>query len=175
MLKLYKPYLFEQAMQFEPNDIYNRKDHNLSLNRLINLGVFKFVKNRFERDTTTPFAQLNTLLPHAVLKSHCVRELNGTSKSNNLVRYASICILGATGITFRAGELLKITASGGAEVQYSSAQQGYNVYRIGTGRLIDLSRFLIPFFKLNPKGGFVPKTNMMLGYDMLNKKQAVYA
>ncbi|WP_315815160.1 hypothetical protein [Paraflavitalea speifideaquila] len=69
---LYKPYLFEQAMQFEPNDIYNRKDHNLSLNRLVNLGVFKFVKNRFERVANSPFAQLNTyyyLTPYP--KNHC--------------------------------------------------------------------------------------------------------
>ena len=46
--KLHRPILFEQALQFRPNDVYNRTNHNLSLNRLINLGVFKFVKNRFE-------------------------------------------------------------------------------------------------------------------------------
>ena len=169
--KLYKPYLFEQAMQFEPNDIYNRKDHNLSLNRLINLGVFKFVKNRFERDTTTPFAQLNTyyyLTPSP--KKSLRAELNGTSKSNNLVG-TNLSVSWRNRNTFRAGELLKITASGGAEVQYSSAQKGYNVYRIGLEGSLTFPRFLIPFFKLNLKGGFVPKTNMMLGYDMLNKRK----
>jgi len=169
--KLYKPYLFEQAMQFEPNDIYNRKDHNLSLNRLINLGVFKFVKNRFERDTTTPFAQLNTYYYLTPSPKKSLRgELNGTSKSNNLVG-TNLSISWRNRNTFRAGELLKITASGGAEVQYSSTQKGYNVYRIGLEGSLTFPRFLIPFFKLNPKGGFVPKTNMMVGYDMLNKRK----
>ena len=35
-------------MQFRQNDIYNRTEHNAPLRRLINLNVFKFVKNRFE-------------------------------------------------------------------------------------------------------------------------------
>jgi outer membrane protein assembly factor BamA len=167
----YKPYLFEQAMQFKPNDIYNRKDHNLSLNRLVNLGVFKFVKNRFERVANSPFAQLNTyyyLTPYP--KKSLRAELNGTSKSNNLVG-TNLSVSWKNRNTFRAGELLTITASGGAEVQYSSAQQGYNVYRIGLEGNLTFPRFLVPFFKIKTKGGFVPKTNMMLGYDMLNKSK----
>ena len=35
-------------MQFKPGDLYNRTDHNLTLNRLINLDQFRYVKNRFE-------------------------------------------------------------------------------------------------------------------------------
>ena len=46
--KKFKPKVFEQALKFNPGDVYNRTDHNLSLARLINLGTFKFVKNRFE-------------------------------------------------------------------------------------------------------------------------------
>src|SRR5205085_9962943 len=44
----YKPKLLAESMQFERGDVYNRKEHNLTLSRLINLDVFKFVKNRFE-------------------------------------------------------------------------------------------------------------------------------
>ncbi|MBK9492089.1 MAG: hypothetical protein IPO07_27270 [Haliscomenobacter sp.] len=35
-------------MQFQPGDLYSRKDHNTTLSWLINLGNFKFVKNRFQ-------------------------------------------------------------------------------------------------------------------------------
>jgi len=45
--KKFKPRVFDRALYFEKGDLYNRKDHNLSLNRLISLGVFKFVKNDF--------------------------------------------------------------------------------------------------------------------------------
>jgi outer membrane protein insertion porin family len=169
--KAYKPYLFEQSMQFNPNDIYTRTDHNLSLNRLISLGVFKFVKNRFEVVPNSPFAQLNTyyyLTPNP--KKSLRGEINGTSKSNNLVG-TNASISWRNRNTFRAGELLSITASGGAEVQYSSNLKGYNVYRVGLEGALVFPRFLIPFIKINTKGGFVPKTTMMLGYDMLNKQQ----
>ncbi|MDF2191558.1 BamA/TamA family outer membrane protein [Paraflavitalea sp. CAU 1676] len=169
--KQFKPYLFETAMQFQPNDIYNRKDHNLSLSRIINMGVFKFVKNRFEKVPNSPFAQLNTyyyLTPYP--KKSIRAEINGTSKSNNLVG-SNIAVSWRNRNTFRAGELLKITASGGAEIQYSSAQKGYNVYRLGLEGSLSFPRFLIPFFRLDTKGAFVPKTNMMVGYDMLNKSK----
>lgn len=167
----YKPYLFSQAMQFNPNDIYNREDHNLSLSRLVNLGVFKFVKNRFERVTNSPFAQLNayyylTPFPKKSLRA----EINGTTKSNNLVG-TNISVSWRNRNTFRAGELLTITASGGAEVQYSSAQKGYNVYRVGLEGGLTFPRFLIPFFNIKTRGGFVPKTNILLGYDLLNKRK----
>jgi outer membrane protein assembly factor BamA len=169
--KTYKPYLFQQSMQFDPGDIYSRTDHNLSLNRLISLGVFKFVKNRFEVVPNSPFSQLNTyyyLTPNP--KKSLRGEINGTSKSNNLVG-TNASISWRNRNTFRAGELLSITASGGAEVQYSSNLKGYNVYRVGLEGALVFPRFLIPFIKINTKGGFVPKTNMLLGYDMLNKQQ----
>lgn len=167
----YKPYLFSQAMQFNPNDIYNRQDHNLSLNRLVNLGVFKFVKNRFERVANSPFAQLNTYYYLTPFPKKSLRaEINGTTKSNNLVG-TNISVSWRNRNTFRAGELLTITASGGAEVQYSSAQKGYNVYRLGLEGGLTFPRFLIPFFNIKTRGGFVPKTNMLLGYDLLNKRK----
>jgi outer membrane protein insertion porin family len=168
--KKYKPYLFEQAMQFNPNDIYNRQDHNLSLNRLVSLGVFKFVKNRFEV-AKSPFAQLNTYYYLTPFPKKSLRaELNGTTKSNNLVG-SNLSISWRNRNTFRAGELLTITASGGAEVQYSSTLRGYNVYRIGLEGGLSFPRFLVPFVRIDTRGGFVPKTNMMLGYDMLNKQK----
>ena len=43
-----KPYVFSRTMVFRPGDLYKRDDHNLSLSRLVSLGVFKFVKARFE-------------------------------------------------------------------------------------------------------------------------------
>ncbi|NHW17208.1 hypothetical protein HA071_25410, partial [Escherichia coli] len=39
--------VFDRTMYFHSGEVYNRKDHNLTLKRLINLGVFKFVKNQF--------------------------------------------------------------------------------------------------------------------------------
>ncbi|WP_211073325.1 hypothetical protein, partial [Pantoea sp. Cy-640] len=43
----FKPKIFDRALYFKKGDLYNRSNHNLTLNRLISLRVFKFVKNEF--------------------------------------------------------------------------------------------------------------------------------
>ena len=44
--KLYKPRLFEQAMQFDPGDVYNRTDHSQTISRLVNLESFQICKEQ---------------------------------------------------------------------------------------------------------------------------------
>jgi outer membrane protein insertion porin family len=169
--KFFKPMLFEKTMQFQPGDIYNRKDHNETISRLINLNLFKFTKNRFEVVENTDSAQLDafyylTRLPRKSLRM----EINANTKSNNLTG-TQVSISWSNRNTFRAGELLSISAYGGSEIQYSGQLRGYNTYRTGIEAKMAIPRFLIPFLDLNTKGGFVPKTNITLGYDILNKRQ----
>ncbi|MEO6315671.1 MAG: hypothetical protein ABIU63_04075, partial [Chitinophagaceae bacterium] len=167
----YKPKMFEQMMLFNPGDIYKRSSHNLTLNRLITLGLFKFVKNRFEMSPQRDTPKLNTFyyltpLPKKSLKL----ELNGSTKSNNLTG-STLSASWRNRNTFRGGELLSITAIGGFEVQYSGQLAGYNTYRGGLEANLAIPRFVVPFFNLNTRGGFVPKTNILLAYDLLNKQK----
>ena len=166
--RFYKPTLFAQAMQFNKGDVYNRGEHNTSLNRLISLGIFKFVKNRFE---AVGDSLLNTYYYLTPLPKKSLRiELGGNTKSNNLT--GSQAVVGFTNRnTFRGGEILSVNATGGLEVQYSGQFKGYNTYRIGGEANLDIPRFLIPFIYLNPRGGFVPKTNVQLAYEVLSKQQ----
>jgi outer membrane protein insertion porin family len=167
---IYKPRLFEQALQFSPGDLYNRTDHNQSLNRLINLNLFKFVKNRFE-PVAGDSAKLNTFYYLTPLPRQALRfELNGSTKSNNLTG-SNISLAWRNRNFFRAGELLTITATGGFEVQYSGQYKGYNTYRGGLDGTLTYPRFLAPFFNLDTRSGFIPKTNILLAYDALNKNK----
>lgn len=164
--KLYKPRLFEQSMQFDPGDVYNRTDHGQTISRLVNLDLFKFVKNRFEPVAGEDSAKLNvyyylTAFPKKALRG----EINAHTKSNNLTG-SSITFGWRNRNTLRGGELLSINATGGFEVQYSGQMRGFNTYRGGIEANFTFPRFIVPF-GLNPKGSFVPKTNFRLGYDML--------
>ncbi len=80
--KFYKPKLFQQAMQFNKGEIYRRNEHNATLNRLINLGIFKFVKNRFDvvGDTLLDAYYYLTPMPKKSLRA----QIGGSTKSNNL-------------------------------------------------------------------------------------------
>ena len=167
---LYKPRLFEQAMQFDPGDIYNRTDHNQTISRLVNLNLFKFVKNRFEPVPVIDTPRLNayyylTPFPKKSLKG----EINANTKSNNLTG-SSITLGWRNRNILRGGELLTIDATVGSEVQYSGQMQGYNTFRYGIEFNFTVPRFIVPF-GINPKGSFVPKTNFLLGYNILTKQK----
>lgn len=169
--KLYKPSLFERAMQFQPGDVYNQRDHNRTLSRLINLNLFRFVKNSFRPVKGEDTASLDVfyyLTPGP--KKSIQGEINGNTKSNNLVG-SSITIGWMNRNTFRGGELLSIKGTGGFEVQYSGNFRGYNTYRAGIETALSFPRFLVPFINLRTKGSFMPKTNISLAYDILNKRK----
>lgn len=162
--KFYNPRLFAQAMQFNSGDIYNRRQHNITLNRLINLGIFKFVKNRFDPigDTSLNAYYYLTPLPKKSLRG----EVGGLTKSNNLTG-TQISFGFTNRNTFRGGEILTLDGYVGSEIQYSGQSTKGNTFRIGAEANLAFPRFITPFVTVNPDGGFVPRTNMQLGYDIL--------
>lgn len=165
----FKPFVFEQMMRFRPGDLYNRTDHNITLSRLINLGTFKFVKNRFE--VLPDSFQLNTYYYLTPLpKKSLSAEVGGLTKSNN-VTGSEITLRWQNRNTFRGAELLTVSAYGGFEVQYSGQYSGFNTYRYGSEVNLTFPRFLIPILKFNTKGSFVPRTNFQLGYDILQRQK----
>jgi outer membrane protein insertion porin family len=171
--KKFKPKLFPTIMRFDSGDVYNRSDHNLTLSRLINLGVFKFVKNRFEisPDSQADTGRLNayyylTPMPKKTLRG----EISGNTKSNNYVGSLVTFSFGNRN-TFRGAEQLNAYVNVGSEVQYSGYQSGFNTYRFGGGITFTIPKFVVPFFTFNTTNAFVPKTKIDLGYDLLNRRK----
>lgn len=166
---IFKPSLFSRSMFFETGDVYNRADHNLALNRLVNLGTFKFVKNRFElregQQKLDAFYYLTPVPPKSLRA-----EVLGTTKSNNLTG-SEISVSWRNRNTFRGAEQLSIRAYTGFEVQVSGNQRGYNTLRLGTEATLSIPRFVIPFFDFNSTNAFVPRTNFNLGYELLNRRK----
>jgi outer membrane protein insertion porin family len=169
--KIYKPKLFQQSMTFNPGDVYNRTDHNASISRLISMNIFKFVKNRFEVVPNSDSAKLNAFYYLTRLPKKSLRlEVNGNTKSNNLTG-SNITLGWRNRNALRGGEQFAIKASAGFEVQYSGQFQGYNTLRYGIEPSLSFPRFLVPFFNFNTKGGFLPRTTITLGYDVLQRQK----
>ncbi|MDB5196247.1 MAG: surface antigen [Flaviaesturariibacter sp.] len=167
--KRFKPKMFPRIMVFKPGDLYNRTDHNITLGRLINLNEFKYVKNRFE--PVTDSAKLDayyylTPLPKKSLRA----EVNLTSKSNNL-NGTELSFSFRNRNTFRQAEQLSISAYVGSEIQFAGTFQGYNTYRTGAEATFAIPRFVVPFFKVNTTSAYVPRSNIQLGYDILNRQK----
>jgi outer membrane protein assembly factor BamA len=169
--KRYNPRMFDHAMQFDPGDVYNRTDHNKSISRLVNMNIFKFVKNRFETVPGVDSPKLNAFYYLTPLPKKSIRaEINASTKSNNMTG-SSITVGWRNRNTFRGGEILSIDATGGFEVQYSGQNQGYNTFTVGAEANLSFPRFVIPFITKNTKGGYMPKTNITLGYEILQKQK----
>jgi outer membrane protein insertion porin family len=167
--KRYKPSMFSEAMNFEPGDVYNRTDHNLTLSRLVNLDLFKFVKNRFEINRQTDSAYLDafyylTPLPRKSLKA----EFTTITRSNNL-NGSLITLSWRDRNLFKGGEHFSISAYTGSDVQFSGALKGYNAIRFGGEINYSIPKVLVPFGDFGIKGGYMPRTNIQVGYDMLDR------
>lgn len=167
--KFYKPKLFSDAMPFDPGEVYSRTDHNSAINRLINLDIFKFVKNRFEVVENIDSPKLNVYYYLTRLPKKSLRiEVRGNTKSNNLTG-SNITIGWKNRNTFNAGEILSINANYGFEIQYSGQFRGFNTMRYGVEAALSFPRFLVPFFNFNTGGGYMPRTKASISYDILNR------
>jgi outer membrane protein insertion porin family len=165
--KTFNPKVFERVMVFEPGDLYNRTDHNLSLSRLINLGTFKFVKNRFEVLPDSFKLDAYYYLTPLQKKSLSV-EIGGSTKQPSNATGSDITVGWRNRNAFKGAELVTVSAYVGSEVQVSG-QYGGNTFRTGAEANISFPRFVIPLFDWNTSGSYVPRTRMQLGYDILSR------
>lgn len=165
----FNPRMFPRLLRFKPNDIYNRKDHNTTLSRLINLNEFKYVKNRFELSPDS--AKLNAYYYLTPLPKKSLRvEANAITKSNNL-NGTQINFTWKNRNTFKQAEQLVISAYAATELQFAGAFQGYNTYRTGAEMDFSIPRFVVPFFYVNTTSAYVPRSIIQIGYDLLTRNK----
>ena len=165
--KTFKPRIFDRTLYFKKDDLYNRTNHNLSLNRLVTLGTFKFVKNQFVvSDTLGNYLDAYYYLTPLPRKSFRVEILAKTNSAN--YTGTELNINWSNRNTFRGAEMLSISAFGGIEVQLGGDNNGFNVYRFGTEANLIWPRIISPF-KFVSSSGFVPRTKATLGYEFQNR------
>lgn len=167
----FKPQVFERTMFFDKGDVYNRTDHNLSLNRLVTLGTFRFVKNQFKEVDSLDKPMLDAyyfLNPYP--KKSLRAEITGRTNSANFTG-SEINLSWRNRNTFKGAELLSISAYGGTDVQVSGVNKGNNIYRLGAEASLNIPRFISPF-NLRSSSAFIPRTKITLGFDWLRRVES---
>jgi outer membrane protein insertion porin family len=167
---LFKPSLFPNTIIYRPGSIYGLNSHTQTLSRLVSLGVFRFVKARYEKsDSGTN--QLNTTYYLNPTQKKSIRfEVSGLTRSDNTTG-------GEVSATWRNRNLLK-----GAELFTASIYAGLEEQllggglKVGTRRSgIDLNlyfpRIISGPFHWSTSSAFVPKTRINLGYDLFDRTQ----
>lgn len=167
--RTYKPRLFERLIFFEKGELYNRTDHSRSLNRLVNIGTFKFVKAEFTPlDTLTSNNMDLDFILTSLKKRALTFELTGTSKSNNFVG-SEVKLTQINRNTFKGAEQLKISLSGGFEKQVSGQAGRSNSYSLGAEAQLIFPRFVFPIWNFDSYNAYVPKTHITVGAQLMNR------
>lgn len=161
----YRPFVFYQAMQFDPGELYTKRDQNIALNRLVTLGAFKFVKNEFTivRDTSTRLLDVTYLLTPYARKAFN-GEVGGFTQNDSRggVRGS---ISWKNKNLFRGAEIFTVKLSGSFEAQYGGISKRPNAYNAGLETNLNIPRFIVPFVTIKPSGMYIPRTIISAAYN----------
>jgi outer membrane protein insertion porin family len=165
----FKPNLFDKLVFFKKDELYNRTDHNQSLNRMVNLGAFQYVKAEFVPLDSFKNNQLDLNIYLTPLKKNSLTfSATGTSKSNNFVG-SELKITQTTRNLFRGAEQLDVSASGGFETQVSGQAKGLNSFSFTAEGKLTFPKLIVPFFKFSNTNAYIPKTIASLSYQLLSR------
>ena len=161
-----RPSVFSRTLLIKPNDIYRENDHNTSLSRLVSLGVFQFVKDRFEpatsADTNNKLNLYYYLTP--AQKKQLRFEVTALTRSDNTTG-TELALTWRHRNLFRGGELFSIRLYGGLEGQSVSTTEKSLTRRTGVDASLIIPTIVSPFH-LNTSSKFVPRTKIELDYDI---------
>lgn len=167
--KKFNPRIFNRALYFNKGDLYNRKDHNLSLNRLISLGVFKFVKNEFVvSDSLHNQFDAYYLLTPRPFQSLRLETLGKTSSAN--YTGGEVNLNWTHRNLFKGAEQLKASVYGAFDVQIGGPKDANNIIRVGANAQLSIPRIVAPF-RFRSSSAYVPRTNFDIGYEYLSRTQ----
>lgn len=164
----FRPGILEDMLLFQHNSLYNRTNHNLALHRLVSMGNFQYVRNRFVKaDTTGNYLDaLYTLTPFPTKSLRA--ELSARTNSANFSGTALTANWSHRN-AFRGGELLTVSVFGSMDFQMGSGTD-YNLYRTGIEASMVWPRLVAPFSAV-PRGKFIPRTRAVLGYELQHRSQ----
>lgn len=165
----FKPSIYDRTVYLEEGELYNRNDHNLSLNRLVNLGVFKYVKNQFELvDSVQNKLDVYYFLTPDSPKSIRLELLGKTNSAS--YNGAELKVNWSHKNFFKGAELFSVSAYGGADFQMSSKNKGYNVYKTGLETSLTWPRLIAPW-NFHSSSGYIPRTRATLGGEYLERSK----
>jgi outer membrane protein insertion porin family len=165
--KTVKPYVFKNTVLLHPGDIYNRTEHNNSLNRFIELGPFTYVKNRFEDVTPdSPFLDVYYFLTQAKRKSLTAEIIGRQTSANYSGTQFNLTFRNKN--TFKGAELFSVNFFVSSDQQFGKYNNGLNVYQFGVQPSIVWPRFISPF-DFNTDNAFIPKTILNTGYTLIDR------
>jgi outer membrane protein insertion porin family len=164
-----RPKVILRSVFIKENEIYSRKNHNITLSRLMGMGTFKFVKLNFTTADTSYGRFLNADIHLTPSPGKSVQaELQTVSKSNDFIGPAlTVQLLNRNAL--KGAELMKIRLKGSLETQLTGKDKNIFSYDVGPEIEFLIPRFLTPFRIRQSRSIYIPKTKFSLGFDYMQR------
>jgi outer membrane protein assembly factor BamA len=168
-----KPEVITRSIKFRTGDLYSSSKNQLTIQRLNNNGVFRYVKTQFiVRDTLS--RKMDLLIDLAPLKDVSLDlEGNIETKSSGFTG-PGIAVTLAHANMNRAANKLQLKLQGNIEWQFGKVDSsflGNTSYSIGINSSFAFPRFVLPFSIPSESRLLMSKTIINLGYEFTNKVQ----
>jgi outer membrane protein insertion porin family len=172
--KEFKPKLFSDALVFEKGEEYSLDDQNISLSRLVNLGTFKFVKNRFDPVDDTLLDVYYYLTPYP---KKSIRFQIGASTQNDNRTGTQASLSWRNRNALKGAEELLFKVKGGIEAQASGVSSQRGIYNFGVESDLAFPRFVMPFGQIHTVSRFLPRTiiRLMANYETELNLLSIYS
>ncbi len=164
-----RPKVILRSVYLRKQEIYSRKNHNYTLNRLMTMGNFKFVRIKFsDSDTSVSgFLDVNILMTPLPVRSFRA-EVDLVSKSNNYSGpRMNLTYLNKN--TFSGAELLNLNIAGSFEAQLGGKDKNLFSYSLNPLAELYFPGFFTPFKIIKINSMYVPKTHFSLSYNFLKR------
>jgi len=162
-----RPKVLLKSIFLRKGDLYTRKNHDRTLNGLMSLGNYKFVRVKFENFEQKDSGALNTtILMTPFPKYTFSAEIDMVSKSNGYMGpRLQLSLLSRN--MFRYAELIKFNLSGSYEAQWGQA----NLFSYAYAPQLELNvpGLLLPFKIPGFKNANAFKTHFSLSYNYLKR------
>jgi outer membrane protein insertion porin family len=164
-----RPRVILRSVYLRSGDIYSRQNHNITLNRLMSMGNFKFVQVKFTGSDTTAAGLLDvdilmTTMPRKTFRA----EMDLVSKSNNFAGpRINLSLLNRN--TFGGAELLNLNLGGSYEAQLSSKSENLYSYSFNPQLELTFPQLIVPFNPGIKNSIFIPTTRFSLSYNYLKR------
>lgn len=164
-----RPKVIMRSIYLRKHEMYSRKNHNITLNRLMSMGNFKFVRIKFSDSDTSASGYLDVTILMTPMSKRTIRaELDVVSKSNNYTG-PQINLNYQNRNTFNGAELLSLNMAGSYEAQLTGTNKNLYAYTLNPQIELYFPRFLVPFKIMRTSSMYVPKTRISLSYNYLKR------
>jgi outer membrane protein insertion porin family len=163
----YRTDLYNRIIMLKEGQLYQKSLQTLTIERLMNIQNFRFVRTVFFPDSLTNTLRTRVYLTPA--KKRTLRlEVSGESKSNNFVgssvglRYRNLNL-------FKGAEILEAKVNAGYDFQVGGTQQSSQAITLNGDISLYVPKFL-PYLKLvTRKNTFIPRTFFSLGAEYITR------